>query len=125
MKDLSRANELKRAELITELQDARKEVRGNRAAVDEAINNLNASIAAYNAVLEQVHSFRSTIAEEIAASCAAKEDDWYGTPESESLEVWKESWEPGYADALDEVGDVIVDDMPHAEELADLPSSPE
>jgi hypothetical protein len=125
MKDLSKANELKRAELITDLQEARKEVRGYQTAVEAAISDLNAAITAYNAVLEQVHSFRSTIAEEIEADWSEEADDWYGSPESEAQEEWKNNWEPGYAEALDEVEDIKVDPMHHAEELADLPSSPE
>jgi len=125
MKDLSKAFENDRAQLITDLHAARKAVREELKVVEAGIVDLNRAIASYNAVLERVHAFRSLVAESIEADWSEKEDDWYGSPESESQEAWKELWEPGYADALDEVSDVTVDPMPHAEELGELPSSPE
>ena len=72
-------------------------------------------IGAHNSILSEVHVFRNDVAKEIADNSGE---------EDEVKAAWADEWDQGYAEEIDDIPEVEVEKLTHAEELDNLPQEP-
>jgi len=102
-------------EFVSQLKKEADRISNDLILINNLIGALNDKITGYNSILSEVHVFRNDVAKEIADNSGE---------EDEVKAAWADEWDQGYAEEIDDIPEVEVEKLTHADELDNLPQEP-
>jgi len=102
-------------EFVSQLKKEADRISNDLILINNLIAALNDKITGYNSILSEVHVFRNDVAKEIADNSGE---------EDEVKAAWADEWDQGYAEEIDDIPEVEVEKLTHADELDNLPQEP-
>ena len=124
MHELTKEDKAHRDDMITRLDAASEKIAAQTEAADEKITELNDSIQEYNNVLKEVDQFADEVVKRIEDYAGSKSEGWK-EEKGDVYEDWVTHWSNINLSPMDLIEEVVLDDMEHSKELADLPETPE
>lgn len=124
MKELSKNDEAKRAQISVALADEAKKVTDAHAVFVEAAATYNRSLEAYNEVLETARGWCDDIARELGEYLVSRSARWQESEKGESYEVWRSEFAEVELDDLEMIDVPDLPDFDHETTLDELPAFP-
>jgi prophage DNA circulation protein len=125
MKKLSKEQAAAVTDIAEKLREAWQDIEGRRDTIEQAVNETNELIDAYNAIVAEANEFASGIGDEIDNFMSDKSDKWNEGDTGNAYDAWRSEWQGFSADELEPVTYEASDEPSHADDLENLPQEPE